>query len=76
MQLENEEIKNFKVDELREELTKRGLSKNGLKLALQKRLYKEMDDGVLCIKTATTDAAPTGFHKNARWHSYGIQLEL
>ena len=27
-----------------------------------------MDDGVVCIKKATTYAAPTGFHKNAHWH--------
>ena len=27
-----------------------------------------MDDGVVCINIATTAAAPTGFHKNARWH--------
>ena len=66
--LENEEIKKLKVDELRAELIKRGLSKNGLKLDLQERLSKAMDDGVLCIKTTTTAAAPTGFHKNARWH--------
>ena len=26
-----------------------------------------MDDGVVCIKTATTAAAPTVFHKNAHW---------
>ena len=68
MQLENEEIKKFKVDELRAELTKRGLSKNGLKLDLQEILYKAMDYGVVCIKTATTSAAPTVFHNNARWH--------
>ena len=39
VQLENEEIKKFKVDELRAKFTKRGLSKNGLKLDLQERLY-------------------------------------
>ena len=49
-------------------MTKRGLSNNGLKLDLQEILYKAMDDGVLYIKTGTTAAAPTGFHKNARWH--------
>ena len=49
-------------------MTKRGLSKNGLKLDLQERLYKATDDGVVCIKTAKTAAAPTVFHKNARWH--------
>ena len=27
-----------------------------------------MDDGVACINTDTTSAAPTGSHKNARWH--------
>ena len=68
VQLENEEIKKFKVGELRAELTKRVLIKNGLKLALQEILYKAMDDGVACIKTSTAAATPTGFHKNARWH--------
>ena len=27
-----------------------------------------MDEGVVCINTATTAAVPTGFHKNARQH--------
>ena len=65
--IENEVLQKMKVDELKSELDKRGLSKTGLKKDLLERMYKAMDEGTPCIDKETVAPAPTGFHRNARW---------
>ena len=64
--IENEILNKMKVDELKSELDKRGLSKTGLKKDLLERMYKAMDEGTPCIDKETVAPAPTGFHRSAR----------
>ena len=57
----------LKVDELKQQLSLRGLSKNGLKAELQDRLKKAMVDEVPLQDAATASAAPNGFQSSAKW---------
>ena len=62
------EIGKMKVDDLRAELTKRGISKNGLKKELVEKLTRAMADKVPIVNQETTCAPTTGFPTTAQWH--------
>ena len=61
-------IDQLKVDELRQELTKRSLSKAGLKAELRERLKKAMVDKIPVVDVAKSSSGPEGFDKGCRWN--------
>jgi Transposase IS4/SAP domain len=66
--IEDEEIKKMSVHLLRNELSKRGLSKDGRKKELVDRLIKSMVDKIpITITTANEQEDMRGFAKNAYW---------
>lgn len=60
------EIMKFKVDELKDELKKRGLLVSGKKAKLQNRLKEAMENKVKMVAPKTTDSAGKDFNRNAR----------
>ena len=66
--LSNEAIDGLKVDELRQELTRRSLSKAGLKAELRERLKKAMIDKIPVVDAAKSSSGPDGFDKGCRWN--------
>ena len=59
--LSNEQIDALKVDELKQELLKRSLSKSGLKAELRERLKQAMVDEIPIADVEKTSAGPDGF---------------
>ena len=66
--LSNEAIDGLKVDELREELTRRSLSKAGLKAELRERLKKAMIDKISVVDAAKSSSGPVGFETGCKWN--------
>ena len=64
--LDNPAIDSLKVDELRQELEKRSLSKAGLKAELQEWLKKAMVDKIPVVDTAKLSAGPNNFDEGSR----------
>ena len=54
----DQDIQKVKIDQLRAELTKRGINKNGLEKDLVEKLVREIADKVPCVSVETT-CAPT-----------------
>ena len=65
--LDTNAIDRFKVDELRQELEKRGLSKTGLKAELTEMLKKAMVDKISVVDIEKFSAGPNGFDEGCRW---------
>ena len=68
MFIEQSEIVKMRVDELKAELTIRGISNKGKKAFLREKLEKAMEDKIPNIKKKTCAAAPNGFITKAQWH--------
>ena len=62
------EIGKMKVDDLRAELTKRGISSLGLKKELVEKLTRTIAHQVPIVNQETTCSATTGFPTTAQWH--------
>ena len=60
-------MKKIKVDLLKIELRKRGLSTSGKKTELIEKLRNAMRDRIPLVAEATTSVAPSGFDVRARW---------
>ena len=60
-------IDGFKVDELKLELDKRGLSKSGLKAELRERLKKAVVDKIPVMDAEKISAGPSGFDVGCKW---------
>ena len=65
--ISDEDIDGLKVDELRQELVKRSLSKSGLKAELRERLKKAMVDRIAIADAEKSSAGPEGFDQGSKW---------
>ena len=65
--ISDEDIDGLKVDELRQELVKRSLSKSGLKAELRERLKKAMADRIAIADAEKSSAGPEGFDQGSKW---------
>ena len=65
--LSNEQIDALKVDELKQELLKRSLSKSGLKAELRERLKQAMVDEIPVADVEKTSPGPEGFDQGCKW---------
>ncbi len=65
--MSNEAIDGLKVDELKGELTRRSLSKAGLKAELRERLKKAMIDKIPICDVEKLSSGPIGFKKGYKW---------
>ena len=57
----------MKVDELKQELLKRSLSKSGLKVELRERLKQAMVDKIPIVTIKKTSAGPEEFNQGCKW---------
>ena len=65
----------LKVDELREELMKRGVSKTGKKAELQEKLRIALHNRTPLLSIERASAAPNGFEEGARWRLLDPKVE-
>ena len=65
--IDDDEIKKMKVDSLKAELRKRGISTSGKKAELVDKLKKAMVDKIPLVAEMTCSLAPNGFDQRARW---------
>lgn len=66
--MSNEAIDGLKADHLRDELTRRSLSKAGLKAELRERLKKAMIDKISVVDAAKSSSGPVGFETGCKWN--------
>ena len=65
----------LKVDELREELSKRGVSKTGKKAELQEKLRIALRNRTPLLSVERASAAPNGFEEGARWRLLDPEID-